>query len=78
MDARERDLSDLAENLSIASDALKALEAAKPWRCPKAHIADRRINALVRHTNRLIDELVMIFSVTGIERPSEATVDQYR
>ena len=78
MDATRRDLADLADDLSIASDALKALEAAKPWRCPRRHIADRRINALARHTDRLISELIHVFEITGIERPSEATVDQYR
>lgn len=73
-----RDLADLADDLSIASDYLKALEAAKPFRCPKRHLADRRINGLVRHTDKLILELHRIFDVTGIMKPSEQTIDQYR
>jgi hypothetical protein len=78
MDARQRDLADLADNLSVASDYLRALEAAKPWRCKKPWIADRRINGLMRHTDKLISELSDIFEITGIDRPHDSTIDKFR
>ncbi len=73
----DTDLADLADDLSIAADHLRALEAAKPFHCPYRHIADRRINALVRHTNKLINELCNIFPKTGILRPLSCTQAEY-
>jgi hypothetical protein len=77
MNADRRDLADLADDLCIAADALRALEAAKPWRCKKRWIAERRINGLARHADALINELYCIFELTGIIEPSKAEVDKY-
>jgi hypothetical protein len=78
VNARQRDLADLADDLSIAADYLRALEAAKPWRCAKPWNAEKRINGLVRHVDFLISELINVFDRTQIIRPSESAVDKFR